>query len=181
MQGWIAGGAIAGGAFGLGAGAAIGGGFGVAAGAAAGGGVLSVPLGLGGGAAGAAAGAAAGGAFGAGAGALVGGAVGALICRGPIAEPISRDRCEPKVVPIPFPEPQNRRKWNCRVRCNVTKMKNASPDCPDTIEGIGRGNTPGDAELAGELAAKANLRAIAAGRKLNCRTQHCHGIQWWQD
>jgi RHS repeat-associated protein len=173
MQDWVASGAIAGGAFGVGAGAAVGGGLGAAAGA----GVGSIPLGLGG----FAAGAAAGGAFGAGAGALVGGLIGGLVCRGPIADPIPRDRCEPVAIPRPIPAPENRRPWNCLVRCNIEKQADAHPECPNTIEGTGKGNTQAEAKANGELAAKANFRALAAGRKMNCRTRHCHPIRYWQD
>jgi hypothetical protein len=56
------------------------------------------------------------------------------------------------------------------------KGKDAHCDCPDNVEGIGHGNTQPEAKQNGELAAKATFAAIAAGRKLNCTTKHCHPI-----
>jgi RHS repeat-associated protein len=92
--------------------------------------------------------------------------------------PTPRAKAEPdaKAKPVPVPEERGSGKWTCLVRCNITKMKDAHCDCPDTVEGIGHGPTRGDAEYNGEQAAKATFAAIAAGRKLNCRTQHCHAI-----
>jgi RHS repeat-associated protein len=118
-------------------------------------------------------------------GAAVGGFVGGFVCGGG-SIPVPCDN-PPRAVPIPASTPTTiplvppmprlaARKWKCLVRCNIQKKANAHPDCPDTIEGIGYGNTPSEAKYQGELAAKANFTALANGRQLNCHTKHCHEI-----
>ena len=111
-------------------------------------------------------------------GAVIGG-FGGGIAAGLYCRSKSKEKCEPKAEPKAVPRPREEEgegKWTCLVRCNVNKFANADPDCPDTVEGIGRGNTRAEAEYNGELAAKATLRSIAAGRKLGCTTRHCHPI-----
>ena len=92
--------------------------------------------------------------------------------------PTPRSKAEPdaKAKPVPVPEERGRGKVTCLVRCNIMKQKDAHCDCPDTVEGIGHGNNEAEAIYNGEQAAKATFRAIAAGRKLNCTTKHCHKI-----
>jgi RHS repeat-associated protein/uncharacterized repeat protein (TIGR01451 family) len=87
-------------------------------------------------------------------------------------------------IPARFQACASKGKWNCHVRCNVNKFNNASPHCPDTIEGFGRGNTKSDAEYDGEQDAKENLRIIGreknGGQPLNCTTRHCHPLSCWK-
>ncbi len=92
--------------------------------------------------------------------------------------PTPRAKAEPdaKAQPVPVPQERGRGKVTCLVRFPIDKMKDAHFDCPDFVEGIGHGNNEAETIAAGQLAAKATFSAIAAGRKLNCRTKHCHKI-----
>jgi RHS repeat-associated protein len=94
----------------------------------------------------------------------------------PVPTPRAKAEPDAKAKPVPVPEERGSGKWHCRVRCNIMKQNNAHCDCPDTVEGIGHGNSPGETAYNGELAAKATFAAIAAGRKLNCQTKHCHVV-----
>ncbi|MBK8812766.1 MAG: hypothetical protein IPN69_18825 [Acidobacteria bacterium] len=100
----------------------------------------------------------------------------------PQVQPAKPEPFVPTSPTEPSSFPRGRRgTWTCLVRCNVQKSNLALPDCPDTIEDYGHGNSPAEAKYNGEIACKAQLRGIANGRMMGCYTRHCHPVRCWRN